>query len=192
MLYLQSLCLALSLVACSTPERTEPEQAPEAPTDLSGWRSERIALPPEFAPSLPEGEELLLFAPGMFDPQAEDFWSYVFLMQVEWSDVDSHRLTSLFEAYFDGLLLSVAKGSGADIGTNPAHVNVLPIDDLHYSIEVILIDAFGTLETIKLHVLVEVEHEDAGGLLLGVQASPQPSTHPIWRDLSAALGSLSL
>lgn len=189
-------CLVSLFVACGAVENRHvqspaPEEPPQA-LDLSAWRSERIALPPEFAPSLPDGDELLLFAPGMFDAQAEDFWSYVFLMEIEWAEVDATRLTTLFEAYFDGLMLAVAEGSGADIGSNPAHVDVLQLDAQHYSIEVLLVDAFVTLETIKLHILVEAETVATGGTLLKVQASPQPSSHPIWNDFDAALGSLSL
>lgn len=194
--HISHLCLLALFAACgSIEDQQAPQPRPEEPTqaiDLSQWRPERIALPPEFAPNMPEGEELLLFAPGMFDAQAEDFWSYVFLMQIEWADVDSTRLTTLFEAYFDGLLLAVAKGRGEDIGSNPAHVDVLPLDAQHYSIEVLLVDAFVTLETIKLHILVEAEAEATGGILLWVKASPQPKEHGIWHAMESALRSLSL
>ena len=192
----RSICLVLLLAACCSTQdaydATPKTEVSLPPVDLSEWRSEHITLPPEFAPSMPAGEELLLFAPGMFDQNSEDFWSYVFLMQIEWSNVDATRMTTLFEAYFDGLLLAVAKDRGEDIGTNPAHVNVQQLDAQHYSLEVLLVDSFVTLETIKLHILVETTAEATGGLLLLVQASPQPQEHNIWRELKAAVHSLTL
>ena len=49
-----------------------------------GWRYERIELPPAFAPTLPPGVETLWFAPGMFDPAAADYFTYVF--SLDWNE----------------------------------------------------------------------------------------------------------
>ena len=46
-----------------------------------GWRSEIIKLPPGFAQDMKfTGEETIYFAPGMFTPKADDFFSYTFIL----------------------------------------------------------------------------------------------------------------
>ncbi|MEM7393198.1 MAG: hypothetical protein AAF492_12705, partial [Verrucomicrobiota bacterium] len=45
-----------------------------------GWFGERIALPTGFAPDMTlKGVEEIRFAPGMFKPDAADFFTYVFV-----------------------------------------------------------------------------------------------------------------
>ena len=47
------------------------------------WKGERIELPPTFAPKMKmEGIEEIRFAPGMFKPGEEDFFSYVFVFAI--------------------------------------------------------------------------------------------------------------
>jgi hypothetical protein len=50
----------------------------------SGWRTETIAFPLDFAPSIAyHGEEQIRFAPGMFNAAAPDYFSYVFVWIVD-------------------------------------------------------------------------------------------------------------
>ncbi len=53
----------------------------KTPTD---WRYEKIDLPLDFAPSINyNGFEELRFAPGMFDREAEKYFTYVFVISIE-------------------------------------------------------------------------------------------------------------
>ncbi len=58
----------------------KPTAAPRSPIQLKApekWSGETITLPPGFARDMAiKGVEVIRFAPGMFDPQAEDFFSY--------------------------------------------------------------------------------------------------------------------
>ena len=58
------------------------------------WRSEIIAFPLDFAPTLEyQGRLELLFSPGMFDDKSEEFLSYGFIWGIEGTDIP--RLNSL-------------------------------------------------------------------------------------------------
>jgi len=183
-----ALLASISLVgACGTPEVvvSEPE-----PVSLDGWGSETIVLPPEFAPTMPGGEEQLLFAPGMFDAAAEDYWSYAFVMRLESGALDAAYLDELFEAYFDGLLSSVGAARGEDLGDDPADVRVQRISEGHYEAQVHLIDVFVTMKAIDLLMTIDAAPAQAGGGLLEIQASPQEREHAVWRSLEAAVRSI--
>jgi hypothetical protein len=99
-----ALALALILAAPATP-------VPFKWTTLAGWRTETIPFPLDFAPSLKHrGLEELRFSPGMFKPDAPDFWSYAF---VWWLEEEPAPVASTLERelpiYFRGLSEAVAK-----------------------------------------------------------------------------------
>jgi len=184
--------------ACSGPERDAPSGPLEAEfpsadlpaVDLSAWGTERIPLPPGFAPSLPSGDELLLFAPGMFDADAADYWSYAFLIRLDEPLDGAAELDGFLEAYYDGLIGAVAEGKDGDVGVDPATVEVVAAANGGYEAEIDLIDAFVTMQPIQLRMTIAVEGER--GELLRIAASPQPADHEVWRALDAAAGSLEL
>ena len=54
---------------------------PPAP---AGWRSERLTFPLDFAPAIDlSGIEDLRFAPGMFQPGSESYFSYALALHLE-------------------------------------------------------------------------------------------------------------
>jgi hypothetical protein len=185
---LATVLIAVMLAACS--KLMEPK-IDSKPVSLEGWRRELIALPPEFAPAMPTGLEVLLFAPGMFEATAHDFWSYAFVMQVEDFEPNVPQLTELFEAYYDGLLIAVGDGR-AEIGNDPATVEITRLAEHEFSARVHLMDAFVTFKPIDLRLRIHCETGAAGATLLRVQASPQPTHHRIWTRLAAAAQSLDL
>lgn len=106
------------------PEGVTPTEPPAAsnvgasPTceTASGWRPENIELPPDFAPELPGGQELLWFAPGMFEPGAADYFTYVFELDFDEAvSVDIPSLEPLLAGYYRGLMTAVA-GSKREAG----------------------------------------------------------------------------
>ena len=61
--------LALVLLSFQQKGADIPLEAPK------GWGGETIVLPPKFAPGMKlKGSEKIRFAPGMFKPEAEDWW----------------------------------------------------------------------------------------------------------------------
>lgn len=161
------------------------------PIDLAEWASETIILPPEFAPQLPAGVERLLFAPGMWEPAADDFWSYAFAMRVEPIALGVDELDLLLERYYDGLIGAVASGKNASIDSNPANVEVERRGPGQFFARISLIDTFVTMRGLNLNLLLDAEQVD-GATVLRVKASPQPLAHPTWLALEAALQSIEV
>lgn len=93
---------------------------------LTGWRSERLAFPLEFAPSLPyKGFEELRFAPGMFDPKSDTYFTYVFFWWVEGNiEPTREQLEKELVVYFRGLSDTVGPARTLPIATNPVSARV--------------------------------------------------------------------
>lgn len=79
-----------------------------------GWSQERIELPPSFAPAMSlKGFEEIRFAPGMFQPDSDSFFSYVIILYLPDAAVPATDvLTREIMAYYRGLAGAVAKGRG--------------------------------------------------------------------------------
>ncbi len=110
----------LVLAACgSTPSSSPPAPpvpangssvgAPETWPIPAGWKHETIPFPLGFAPGIAHrGVEELRFAPGMFDPAAAGYWSYVFVWRTEdAATLAAPILAAELTAYFRGLLAAV-------------------------------------------------------------------------------------
>ena len=192
---MRSLLVLTSLIAIGCQSGTDSSsstQQPEQAVDLSEWRSELIALPPGFAPGMPEGREVISFAPGWSTPGAEDFWSYVLLMEVEGMDSGPRPLEEMFELYFDGLIGAVGSGKPFDLPADPATVSIQHEGGTRYTGVVDTYDAFGDGAPLKLHLTVDATPLNSTSSQLRVIASPRTSDHePVWHPLRAALRSLS-
>lgn len=157
---------------------------------LAGWQAETFALPPGFAPELPTGTESLRFSPGWRNPNAEDFWSYAFVMWINEPMPDAARIDDLLEKYYNGLMTSFAAGKEMDISGTPARVDVVRSGAHRYEARMHLVDAFATFEPIDLSVLVDTVAEADARTILHIQVSPQPKEHAIWRSLNEAIASI--
>ena len=103
----------MAAAPATTANATDPAPAsaePESPRceALPDWRYEQIALPPGFAPELPAGVEVLWFAPGMFQPDASDYFTYAFSLDLEAGLPEAGELESLLTQYYRGLMKAVA------------------------------------------------------------------------------------
>ncbi len=86
-------------------------------TGIPPWKGERIELPPGFARDLGwNGVEQIRFAPGMFDPDAPDFFSYVlvFLLSAE-ANTSEEKLEDELLTYYRGLSEAVMGGEGKTV-----------------------------------------------------------------------------
>jgi hypothetical protein len=155
-----------------------------------GWKSETIPFPLEFAKDLPySGVEELRFAPGMFAPDQDGYWSYAFLW---WLDgrpaLGAAELQDALKRYFAGLITAVAKDKGfpvdparfsASIQAAPRPQGKLGHDVEAFAGTVDSYDGFKTGAPIVLEVEVWVWDCAAKRAAL-MLASPKPPTAPIW------------
>ena len=86
----------------------------EAP---AGWRGETIDLPPGFAPGMKlQGLEKIRFAPGMFKPESDTFFSYVFVFRLgPKQDLSLKTVEREALVYYRGLAKAVG-GEGIETG----------------------------------------------------------------------------
>ena len=78
-------------------------------TGEPAWRGERIPLPPGFAKDMGwRGFEEIRFAPGMFEPDSEQFFTYVLAFYLEpGTTTREENLKREFLAYYRGLAKAV-------------------------------------------------------------------------------------
>ena len=154
----------------------------------SNWRGERIELPPGFAPKLGwNGVEVIRFAPGMFEPDTESFFSYalVFLLE-EGSDVSAEAIHREVLTYYQGLSAAVMKGKGKAVDTESFVLKLNPPQEDGEFTEMTgtldWIEPFATQARQTLNLEVRLwKHRSQPALFFSV--SPQAGDHAIWSDL---------
>lgn len=178
----------LSLTAFSAGAEGEARSPFSLPTP-DGWRTETIPFPLGFAPELDySGVEELRFAPGMFTPGAEDYWTYAF---VWWIPIDTdpgvERLQADLEAYFFGLTRVVARGNGFDPGNPTYEAKLSRIDEGdpgRLRGRVLTFDAFAARKPVELNVRIDnVACKKQGQRALVFLLSPQAEEHAVWLAL---------
>jgi hypothetical protein len=97
------------------PEKSPPYQVP-TPT---AWAEETFALPPAFAPDMKwKGTEELRFAPGMFQADAPDFFSYALLFWLpDDAEIDAKAMEQELLTYYRGLAAAVLRAKKQDMDT---------------------------------------------------------------------------
>lgn len=181
-----ALLLAVLALSASGEEAEVPFSLPMP----EGWRGETITFPLEFAPELAyEGLEELRFSPGMFDPEAEDFWSYGFIWWVPLTTtLDAETLGKDLEAYFRGLSKAVSASRGHDPGELElrADLKAQPSEDgsERFGGTVLGYDAFATQAPVTLNVQIVTRRCEAEEhLVVFFELSPQPESHAVWQTL---------
>ncbi len=155
------------------------------------WRTETISFPLSFAPELDyEGLEELRFAPGMFDAEAEDFWTYAFLWWIPSdSEINATRLEKDLENYFTGLAKAVAAernmdltGASFDVELGAPQAGIKAGPDYSGSAEVF--DPFVTAKMISLNIMIKrIVCAKQDRLAVIFELSPQPLEHAVWSEL---------
>jgi len=184
-----STCLSLLLAGLQVSGPSKPELLPEVPP---GWRFERIDFPLAFAPDLTyPGFEELEFAPGMFQPKSETYFTYVFAMKLEVTDViDAAFLDSLLERYYRGLCDSASRDRNHTL--DPKKIQAEGKEDhyeapksRHFHAKLQTYDPFVTNLplTLNLEILVIDAGEKDKRLMAAV--SPKPTNDPLWNKLRA-------
>ena len=122
-----ALCVALPLVALAAFDVRAADPTYELPKPR-GWSSEVIQLPPGFAPAMKwTGTEDIRFAPGMFKPDSDSFFSYAVLF---WLDkdvkIDDATIEREVKTYYAGLSAAVLKGKNSDKKPLPVELSLRP------------------------------------------------------------------
>ena len=159
------------------------------PVDFSlsspGWGGEVITLPPGFARDMQTvGVEDIRFAPGMFKADAEDFFSYIFVItSTKGQTFETDFVRSELLLYYQGLAKSVSRGKidpgGFALKLEPVKAQGLKAA---YTGTLDWVEPFATRKAQTLHFDVQVRVEDGRDYLI-VCVSPQKSDHAVWPKL---------
>ena len=166
------------------------QSSPAAPASIlppapAGWRSERLTFPLDFAPAIDlRGVEDLRFAPGMFQPASESYFSYALALHLEGDvEIDLAFLQRFLDDYYRGLCTAVAAERKLDFDADEIEVSVRP-DGARYRARIAMIDPFTTGEPLELELELESRSLPRATELLGL-ASPLDPEAPIWKELRA-------
>lgn len=149
------------------------------------WRGERLVLPTGFAPDLSlRGIEEIRFAPGMFQPDDEGFFSYalVFYLPNQKPLTQTQIHTELLK-YYRGLAASVGRDRNPKIETDKFTLALTPVEgkDGQYTAVLDWVEPFKTGKAQKLRFEIESARiADMDASRLSMSASPQPSHHKLW------------
>jgi hypothetical protein len=192
---LQSLALYLLLVVTALIAGTAVRSVADEPEDEirldvpDRWRGERIELPPSFARDLKlKGVEKIRFAPGMFEPDAKDFFSYVIVFRLEdQPKLDREVLARELLVYYRGLAQAVSQGK---INTEGFTIEVKPeknsnTNDLQeYVATLDWIEPFATKKAQTLRIEIRAwETPKSRRSWVFMSVSPNKSDDPIWKTM---------
>ncbi|GAA4889331.1 hypothetical protein [Ferrimonas pelagia] len=156
-------------------------------TQPAHWRGERILLPPEFAPQMSfSGVEELRFAPGMYDAEAEDFFSYLFVFELESSDrLTAEKVEQLLLQYYRGLCRTVAQDNDSQCLPEQVILELTPMLG-GYQAQLDWIEPFITGKPQRLYLELSPVERGERALMYGA-ASPQQRDGAIWQQLQRYL-----
>lgn len=147
-----------------------------------GWKYELIPFPLGFAPEINfKGNEELLFSPGMYKKEQDDYFSYVFVWQVEGRDALSlTEIEQSFTQYYFGLQKAVSENKlTQEVSVRFKGNNVKSHG------EILWVEPFVTAKPQKLNVVVtQTICALSQEIQIYAQVSPQKSSHPIWKKMS--------
>ena len=192
-----ALVLLLSILTCPWQEAKAEEKAEpgaslfqQSPSD---WKPEVIPFPLGFAPDIAyKGVEELRFAPGMFKPETDTYFTYAFVWWLEGRPpIDEARLRDDLLKYFGGLYQAVSKKEPKQVGSFA--VKIEPDGSLdedgvrkaRFRGEARWVDPFVTEKDLVLNLRIfhwVCAAQDRTAVLF--LATPQKDGHTVWDSLS--------
>ena len=160
----------------------------KAPKD---WSGERITLPPSFAKDMQlKGTEVIRFAPGMFDPAAASFFSYVIVFQVEpQPTLTKAVLQRELLAYYRGLATAVGKPKKPELDVDEFSFQLQETKSTRkgasgYTGVLKWVEPFRTLESQKLMLEVDTwDDAKTKQALVFMVVSPAKKDTEIWQQM---------
>lgn len=160
-----------------------------------GWRGETIKLPAPFAPEMKlKGIEEIRFAPGMFEKDEEDFFSYIFVFQVEESQsLNQTVLESELLAYYQGLCKTVLEDDADDVDFDEFKIEIESVKSdakekssppVSYSAKLEWIEPFVTKQAQTLNLEIDVwQDAKSKQQMMFASVSPSKSDSEIWNQM---------
>jgi hypothetical protein len=157
-----------------------------------GWRTETLSLPTGFAKDMKlTGFEEVRFAPGMFRPDAEDFFTYCFVFCLpDQSPPNPKVLTEELLKYYRGLAVAVTRRSGIDVKSASFTLKITPVKDSKTKSRAVMtwIEPFATRKPQTLNLEIEsVIDSSVKGCLLKIAVSPKPHDGNVWKPMRKLL-----
>ena len=158
----------------------------------NGWRTETLSLPTGFAKDMKlTGFEEVRFAPGMFRPEAEDFFTYCFVFCLpNQTPPDEKTLTTELLKYYRGLAVAVTRRSGIDVKPDSFTLKITPVKDSKTKSSAVMtwIEPFATQKPQTLNLEIEsVADSSIKGCLLKIAVSPKPQKNDVWKPMRRML-----
>jgi hypothetical protein len=160
-----------------------------------GWRTERIEFPIPFAKDLDyKGFEDLRFAPGMFKPEAPDYFSYAFVFWIDGPmSFEPPSIEKDLLKYYKGLCGAVAKSRKLDIDLSKIAVQVKKLDKkgklggeeadrFEATIEMVDVFVTGKPLTLRLECWGRAAGTAKRSCFLAI-ASPKEKSEAVWETL---------
>ena len=154
-----------------------------------GWRGESIKLPPPFAPDMElKGVEVIRFAPGMFKPETNDFFSYFIVFRLDGQpDLSQKTLQLELLKYYRGLAKAVSRGN---IETKGFSIKVKPVkssatkDIQKFLATLQWVEPFATKkpQTLRIDTLTWSKQGNRHTWAL-MCVSPKSADDPIWKQM---------
>lgn len=177
-------CFGLLLLGFSTQAQDSLKVYLDKP---EAWNYEAIVLPPSFAPEFPyNGYEELRFAPGMFNQDALDHFSYIMLIHIEdKSTINEEWLNDFFQEYYRGLCQFVGEQKEQAIDTASINCSFKAIAKNQFEGSTQIFDVFneGDPLPIYLHCQQVKPSSDYPTRLL-VTIAAHEHDHVIWQSLA--------
>ncbi|MDA0921363.1 MAG: hypothetical protein O2945_20020 [Planctomycetota bacterium] len=157
-----------------------------------GWRTETLSLPTGFAKDMKlTGFEEVRFAPGMFRPDAEDFFTYCFVFCLpDQTPPNEKTLTLELLKYYRGLAVAVTRRSDIDVKPDSFTLKITPVKDSKTKSRAVMtwVEPFATQKPQTLNLEIEsVLDNSIKGCLLKIAVSPKPSDSEVWKPMRRML-----
>ena len=159
----------------------------DAPGD---WGGETIKLPPGFAPDMNfKGVEHIRFAPGMFKPDTDSFFSYALVFELDPAiELTPESVKDEFLKYYRGLCKAVLGGNLGRVDPSTFKMRLQRADDeadgfpTSYEAQLDWVEPFSTKKRQRLNLEIQTWN-DANRTFVFVCVSPQDKNATIWKQL---------
>ncbi|KAA1240352.1 hypothetical protein [Aquimarina sp. RZ0] len=179
--------LLLTLFLCIQCKNEDSSKNPLIASE--NWRKETFDFPLAFAPSLThKGTEYVRFTPGWSEQDSKDFFSYVFLWDIDKNPrLSARMLETEMEVYFDGIMHNISKKNSKHLQEIPkAKAFFEKLNEHSYVGKILTYDAFFTKKEISLTITVEyIPCDILKKQLVLFKISPQQINHPVWNKLNS-------
>ena len=188
---MKNLFVFLICMVCFCSAATAQEHKPQLLKKPADWEFERFALPPAFAPAITyKGAEELRFAPGMFNKDSANYFTYAFVVQLDnVSSISLNEIRDYLLNYYKGLCAITAKDRKLVIDTTRITAvvekkNTVPANETIYNASMNIFGVFADGAPVKLNLEVKVLVAAAvNKLYLVIIASPLEKTAAVWKTL---------